>query len=184
MLYKTEDTRACCALSHTPFSFFPQVFFSPCRSISAMRPLLLLLALGVFLSGYAYYVEYKAAEAKKLGTRYVALCDIGVFSCTKVFSSEFGYASQLLGLPKISNAVVGMAFYAFEILIERYTTLLLATSGASCIASFGLFYLLTIKLNDFCLVCFSIYVINFTTFFTTLRRFRKAQTPKRVTKSK
>ncbi|CUG84884.1 Hypothetical protein, putative [Bodo saltans] len=131
------------------------------------------IAIGFLLASYAFYVEFKFNEAQRLGLQYRALCDIGMFSCTKVFSSEFGHLTQFFGLPPISNAAIGMAFYLFEMLIERRTTLLLLTSGASCVGSLGLFYILTVILNDFCIVCFSIYVVNFTTFFTCLRRYRR-----------
>jgi vitamin-K-epoxide reductase (warfarin-sensitive) len=132
------------------------------------------IAVGFLLSSYAFYVEFKFNEAQRLGLQYRALCDIGMFSCTKVFSSDFGHLSKFFGLPAVSNAAIGMAFYLFEMLIERRTTLLLLTSGASCIGSIGLFYILTVILNDFCIVCFSIYVVNFTTFLTCLRRYRRA----------
>jgi vitamin-K-epoxide reductase (warfarin-sensitive) len=103
-----------------------------------------------------------------------------MFSCTKVFSSEFGYVSQFFGLPKISNAHVGMAFYVFELLIHRkFPNLFLLSSGASCLGSIGLFYLLTVKLNDFCIVCMSIYVVNFTSFFTIYRRLSRKRSSKR-----
>lgn len=139
-----------------------------------MRFLPFVLAIGMLLSAYAFYVEMKFDEAKRLGLQYKALCDIGMFSCTKVFSSEFGYMTQFIpGMPKISNAAVGFLFYVFMILIERSTTLLLFFSGVSCVGSIGLFYLLTVHLNDFCIVCFSIYVVNFVTFFTALRRSKK-----------
>ena len=68
-----------------------------------------------------------------------------------------------------------MAFYTAQLLIERYTPLLLLSSGVSCVGSIGLFYILTVKLNDFCVVCFSIYVVNFTTFFLALRRWNKSK---------
>ena len=139
------------------------------------RLLPFVIAVGVLLSAYAYYVEYQAEQAKKMGTTYKALCDIGMFSCTKVFSSEFGSFSQFLGLPKVSNAIVGVAFFMLELVIEPYTSLLLLTSASSCVGSCVLFYVLTVKLNDFCIVCFSIYVVNFTTFFTALSRYRRIQ---------
>ena len=138
-----------------------------------MRAEPIVIAIGFLLAAYATYVEYKFEESKKMGTKYKALCDIGMFSCTKVFSSEFGHASQFFGLPKISNALVGMAFYAAQLLVERYTPLLLLSSFVSCLGSCALFYLLTVKLNDFCIVCFSVYIVNFTTFFLALRRWNK-----------
>lgn len=133
------------------------------------------LAIGVLLAAYAWYVEMKAAEAKRTGMQYKALCDIGMFSCTKVFSSEFGHMSQYFGLPRISNAAIGVFFYVFELLIEPYTSLLLLTSGFSALGSLGLFYVLTFLMHDFCIVCFSIYIVNFITFFTALSRYRRRQ---------
>lgn len=148
-----------------------------------MRVLPFVIALGVLLSAYAFYVEQKAEAAKRVGSHYKALCDFGMFSCTKVFSSEFGHISQFLGLPSVSNALVGIVFYLAQLLIEPYTKLLLVSSGASCLASVGLFYVLTVVLKDFCVVCFSIYVVNFTTFFTALSRYRRSKRQKASKKS-
>ena len=138
-----------------------------------MRLLPFVLSIGFLLAAYAFYVEYKFEEAKRLGLQYRALCDIGMFSCTKVFSSEFGHASQFLGLPRVSNAGVGMVFYLVEMIMERNLPVLLAMSSTSCVGSVALFYILTVKMNDFCLVCFSIYVVNFITFFTAYRRWQR-----------
>ena len=165
----------------------------------------IVIAFGFNLAAYAYYVEHKLEESKQLGSKYTAACDIGIFSCTKVFSSEFGYMTQFFGLPKISNALVGMAFYAFLFLLHFLTTMpslsrKSAASGRpfwstvfslqpeprgivlSALAAFGvmgavasciLFYVLTIKLHDLCIVCCSIYVVNFTLLFTTVPRYFK-----------
>jgi vitamin-K-epoxide reductase (warfarin-sensitive) len=133
----------------------------------------IVIAIGFLLAAYAYYVEYRFEEAKRMGTSYKAACDIGIFSCTKVFSSEFGYASQFFGLPKIPNSLAGMAFYTAQLLVERHTPLLLLSSIVSCIGSIALFYILTVKLNDFCIVCFSVYVVNFTTLFLAYRRWKQ-----------
>ena len=138
-----------------------------------VRLLPFVIAVGFMLAAYAFYVEQRFHEAQRLGTQYRAYCDIGMFSCTKVFSSEFGYMTQFFGLPKISNAAVGMAFYAVEILVETHTPLLLLMSGASALGSVGLFAILTIVMHDFCIVCFSIYVVNFVTFITAFRRYRR-----------
>ena len=89
----------------------------------AIDHLPIFLSIGFALAAYAYYVEHKLEESKQLGSKYTAACDIGIFSCTKVFSSEFGYMTQFFGLPKISNALVGMAFYAFVFMLHFATTL-------------------------------------------------------------
>lgn len=131
-----------------------------------------IIAFGIALSGYAWFVEFKVAEAERLGLNYKPMCDIGIFSCAKVFSSKYGSVSSLFGLPKISNAAVGVLFYMLELLFEPNTKLLLIMSAASCVASVGLFTLLTVVMRDFCFVCFSVYVVNFSTFFIALRRYR------------
>lgn len=138
-----------------------------------MRAVPIIIAIGFALAAYAYYVEYRFEQSKRMGTTYKALCDIGMFSCTKVFSSEFGYMSQFFGLPKIPNSLVGMAYYGAELVADRYSTrLLMLMAAASCVGSVGLFYILTVKLRDFCLVCFSIYVVNFLTAGLTYRRLK------------
>ena len=80
----------------------------------------LIYAFGVALSAYAFLVEYRVEEAKRMGTSYTALCDIGMFSCTKVFTSEYGYLSQFIlpGGPKISNALVAVGVYAVMIFLS------------------------------------------------------------------
>ncbi len=138
-----------------------------------MRLVPFIIAVGLLLSSYAWYVEYKVAESERLGLTYKPYCDIGVFSCAKVFSSKYGSVSQLFGLPKVSNAAVGVLFYMLELLLEPNTNILMLFSGASCVASVGLFTLLTVVMKDFCVVCFSIYVCNFTTFFIAYRRWKK-----------
>jgi len=137
-----------------------------------MRAAPIVIAVGFLLAAYAFYVEYRFEEAKRLGTKYKALCDIGIFSCTKVFSSEFGHVSQFFGLPRIPNSLVGMLFYMVQLVIERQTKLLLIMSAASCIGSIALFYVLTVKLHDFCIVCFSVYVVNFTTLYLGWQRLQ------------
>lgn len=131
-----------------------------------------MIGLGVILAAYAYYVEYRTAEARRMGLEYKALCDFSIFSCTTVFSSQWGSATQMIGLPKLSNALTGLLFYLFELLIERHTPLLLLCSLASCVGSVVLFYALTFILHDFCVVCFTVYVVNFTTFYVAWKRFR------------
>lgn len=136
-----------------------------------MRLLPFVIAIGFLLSAYALFVEHKFSESQRLGLSYRPMCDIGAFSCTKVFSSEYGYLSQFLpGMPKISNAIMGMLYYALELLFETRPKVLFALSSLGLFASFGLFYVLTILLNDLCIVCTSIYVVNIITFVVATRR--------------
>lgn len=115
--------------------------------------LLILSFLGFCISLYAYYVEQKT----KSTPGYKAICDISDYvSCSKPVTSE--YASLLF----ISNAIVGMLFYAIVIvltLFEAYQLLLIAAIIAT-IASIILAYLLFVKIRALCLLCLSIYIIN------------------------
>lgn len=134
--------------------------------------LVLVLLIGLLLSTYAYTVELHGERAKQLGKSYKAYCDIGPFSCTRVFSSEFGSVTQLFGLPAVSNAVVGMAFYAAQIVAVvavRQPALLLLSTGSSVLASLGLAYILMVLLHDVCVVCCSIYVVNFVSAYLSYR---------------
>ena len=178
-LFSTQHTVLSGFISSPPFPAVNIRYLTRTKNMVNLLPLVILI--GLLLSSYALYVEHRMNEAKRFGSTYTAYCDFGRFSCTKVFSSEWGYASQFFGLPKISNAVMGICLYMFEIILElvlRWNTGLLVVSGCSCVGSVGLFYLLSVVLNDFCIVCISIYVVNFTTFFIALSRYRKQKQKK------
>ncbi|KAH9588900.1 Vitamin K epoxide reductase [Trypanosoma melophagium] len=127
------------------------------------RLLPIVVMLGFLLSSYAYYVEQRFIKAQELGLQYRAYCDVGIFSCTRVFASEYGSITQLFGLPSVSNAAVGMLFYLTELAVSRYPLLLFLMSAVSCVVSAGLFIVLTVILHDLCMVCCSIYVVNIIT---------------------
>lgn len=132
--------------------------------------------IGFLLSSYAYTVEMHAERAKQLGIPYRAYCDIGPFSCTKVFSSEFGSATQFFGLPKTSNALVGMVYYLAEMLCCWHPTLILLLSAPSILVTVCLAFILTVVLHDLCVVCCSIYVVNITTAYLSYRWWKRTQT--------
>src|SRR6185312_9122816 len=107
----------------------------------------LLALLGIVLSAYALYVEYKVSHQKShpssLTTAggdeepFVALCDIGWGSCSDVLTSE---SSHLFGPP---NALLGVLFYIAIFLypsvhfvpFKQY--LLLGVSVFSCVSHRG-----------------------------------------------
>lgn len=138
-------------------------------------PVAVLSMLGFVISGYAYTVERRAEEAKLMGTEYRAACDIGPFSCTRVFSSEFGYATQFFGLPKVSNALLGMFFYLVEALCCWSPTLLLLMSAQSVLTSVGLAYVLFFILHDLCIVCCSMYVVNISSAVLSYRWWKRTR---------
>ncbi|RNF01589.1 vitamin-K-epoxide reductase (warfarin-sensitive) [Trypanosoma rangeli] len=126
--------------------------------VSCLLPVLVML--GFLLSSYAYYVERRFAKAKELGEVYRAYCDFSAFSCTRIFSSEYGSLTQFIGLPHVSNAALGMLFYLLELTVCRSPTLLFVVSAASCVASLGMLFILIFILHDICIVCCIIYVVN------------------------
>lgn len=120
-----------------------------------MTALIILAAIGFCISLYAYHVELKI----KKSISYKPACDLSDrISCSKVMLSP--YANLLMA----SNALVGAAYYALLIVLALFNAplkLLFAIAVAACIISIGLAYILYAKIKSFCVVCTSIYVINF-----------------------
>lgn len=115
--------------------------------------------IGLILSIYAYYVEFKIKNKK-----YKAGCDINAkISCSKAFSSSYG---KLIG---VSNSLIGIFFYIL-IIILFYIKLELIFYFAlfSVIGSIYLAYLQFFKIKSFCLVCSSIYFINILLFISSI----------------
>ena len=114
---------------------------------------LILAVVGLLLSLYAYYTEYRHEKDKN----YKAVCDLSdTVSCTKAFSSPYG---KIMG---ISNAVLGMLFYIAVIVLvmlkQDFLVFLAAIAGV--LSSIYLAYLLYFKVRSYCVVCTSIYIIN------------------------
>lgn len=115
--------------------------------------LLIISAIGFFLSLYAFYVERKLKSQKN----YKAVCDISDrISCTKAFAAGYG---RIFG---ISNSLAGMLFYALVFIITFYGSLNLTfyLSILSIFASLYLAYVLQFKVRAVCLICYSIYAVN------------------------
>ena len=115
--------------------------------------LLIISAVGFFLSLYAFYVERKVSSQKN----YKAVCDISdKISCTKAFAAGYG---KIFG---ISNGLSGMMFYASVFIITFYGALNLTfyLSILSFLASLYLAYVLQFKVRAVCLVCYSIFAVN------------------------
>ena len=133
---------------------------------------------GLAISFYAIVVEYKAG----LDSEYVALCDISShISCTKVLTSEYGKIFSYLGLiPKDSplnqpNTVYGILFYIAFGVVYRYfrsfewgKIVLLALTTLSMTLCAYLAYILTVKLEDVCIVCYLTYVCNIVLFYSAI----------------
>jgi len=142
------------------------------RTGSAKRLLAIrvLGGIGLVLSGYALYVEWRI----HLDPDYVALCDIGPSArCSRVLTSE---SSRLLWVP---NALIGFLFYlcaiasTFPILpnLPYRKHLVFAAATASLGVCFYLGYIMYL-MRDFCLLCASTYVVNFLLWIVTLMQLR------------
>jgi len=131
---------------------------------------MILCAVGISLSIYAYHVE----TTKETDHDFQAMCDISeTMSCSKVFTSKygrgFGLVELIFGKNNIlnqPNSVFGVIFYILQIVLGNTASILAATVqiGTAILANFGsvyLAYILYFILEDFCVVCVSTYVVNF-----------------------
>ncbi|XP_029462743.1 vitamin K epoxide reductase complex subunit 1 [Rhinatrema bivittatum] len=140
---------------------------------------LLTCTLGILLSVYAYHVE----TSKESDASYRALCDINAsISCSKVFTSRWGRGFGLLenfagrnSVINQPNSVFGVVFYCLQILLgfvgsSAAAATLLGTSVVSVAGSLFLAYILFFVLHDFCVICVTTYILNFTLFFLNWKR--------------
>ncbi|KAJ1125626.1 hypothetical protein NDU88_004050 [Pleurodeles waltl] len=140
---------------------------------------LLLCAVGIVLSVYAYHVE----TSKESDESYRAMCDINPsISCSKVFTSRwgrgFGLLEHIFGRQSVvnqPNSVFGVLFYSLQILLGFSGTagaavILLCTSVVSLAGSLYLAYILFFVLEDFCVICITTYILNFTLFCLNYKR--------------
>ena len=117
-------------------------------------------SIGLCLSYYSYTIEQKL----KKNSAYKPFCDISdQLSCSKPLLSPY---SALFG---INNSLLGICFYISIIalaLLGMSTALFWATLMA-CIASILFAFILIVKVQAFCLICVSLYIINALLFFTS-----------------
>ena len=136
-----------------------------------------LVILGLAVSFYAYKVERMTED----DPFYEAVCDISEHvSCTKAFSSEYGRGlgifpvTSMLYLP---NPLFGLIFYALVGALSCFT--IYATSimvmSLVVLSNFGTIYLVyvSIVIQNVCLVCVSIYIINAILFVLVTEKHRR-----------
>lgn len=114
----------------------------------------LLATVGLLVSAYGYFIEQKM----KQDPTYKPVCDISdKISCSKPFQSPYG------SLMKIPNTIFGIGFYsamlAFSVLEYKQPLFYfsLAAVGVSCYLA----YILYVKIKSLCLLCSTIYAVNF-----------------------
>ena len=116
--------------------------------------IMLLAALGLAVSIYTYMIEMRM----KQDPTYKPVCDLSDrISCSKPMQSVYR------NLFFVSDAMVGIGFYAAMIILSLFgtKTLIIAGAALSCGASCILAYLLYFKVQAFCLLCTALYIINF-----------------------
>lgn len=127
-------------------------------------PLIIVALIGFGISLYAYIIEQKIRSTPD----YKPFCDINdKISCSKPLKSEYS------NLFFVSNAIVGMAFYALTIVLSvlEAQKLLLVAAIASFIATCILAYILYVKIQSFCLVCTATYIVNIIILLLVIRNF-------------
>jgi len=116
--------------------------------------LMTLALIGLAISAYTYVIEQKV----KAEPTYKATCDLSDrVSCTKVIRSP--YATMFY----FSNSFLGLIFYTALAVLAYWGALQLvfvAAIGACCM-SLVLAYILYAKIKTFCILCTSLYVVNF-----------------------
>eukprot|EP01138_Halocafeteria_seosinensis_P013338 gb/GECG01013624.1/.p1 GENE.gb/GECG01013624.1/~~gb/GECG01013624.1/.p1 ORF type:complete len:164 (+),score=13.32 gb/GECG01013624.1/:1-492(+) len=136
--------------------------------------------LGAIISLYALYVEYM----KSIDINYDALCDVNSYiQCSKVFLSEYGHIMEKFGILShdhplnLPNAGFGLVFYICAFLHDEFplplhvrTVMMFLASALSAVFSGYLAYILTVVLQDFCIVCVSTYVITTVIFIFSFTR--------------
>lgn len=118
-----------------------------------LSAIVVIASLGLVISAYAYFVEQKM----KQDHTYKPMCDISDrISCSKPFASRYG---ALLG---VANSLVSAFFYLVIILLAflGMKKLIFLVAIVACCASLVFAYILFVKIRVFCVVCFSIYVID------------------------
>ncbi len=119
-----------------------------------MIAIIIVALIGLCVSIYTYHVE----RSIKQSPTYKPACDLSDrVSCTKPMLSP--YANLFF----FSNASIGIAYYAVITLLAAINAImpLFILSIASCLVSVVLAYILYFKIKAFCILCTSVYIINF-----------------------
>ncbi|KAI1302337.1 Vitamin K epoxide reductase complex subunit 1-like protein 1 [Halotydeus destructor] len=124
--------------------------------------------LGILLSLYTIYVEIQHEKDNK----FRALCDINEhMSCSKVFMSKYGKGFGLVSPESpfyLPNPIFGVIHYFTTLMITLFAgrdklliNVFIMLAALSNIGSVYLGYVLFFVLHDVCVVCITIYVVNF-----------------------
>lgn len=133
---------------------------------------------GIVVSLYAMHVEHSMAA----NPFYEPACVTRWGSCATVFQSDYSHLLshwklvEKKGPLDLSLAFMGVLNYGLYVAypIWKSPTLLLVIATCSCCFSCYLLYVLKFILKDFCIVCTTFHVINFSTlFFAAIPGYRQ-----------
>lgn len=116
--------------------------------------LMLLAVIGLAISVYSYLTEQRI----KQDVNYKPFCDLSdTISCSKPLLSPYAKFFS------ISNSVAGIIFYSvmFVLGLLGMPKILMLSTLVACFISCGLGYLLYVRIQAFCILCSSLYIINF-----------------------
>ncbi|CAJ0581206.1 unnamed protein product, partial [Mesorhabditis spiculigera] len=148
------------------------------RVMNTSRKALAVLLPGLLVSLYGVYVEINASADPD----YRAACDFTAWiSCTRALNSAysrgFGLVEQYLGADNIlnqPNAIYGVFGYTFLAFLQLSPSL--ASAYVSLLAAIVMnmstvyLFIAQLHLGVVCIVCYSIYVVNFVFLIITLKR--------------
>jgi vitamin-K-epoxide reductase (warfarin-sensitive) len=120
--------------------------------------LLTLAIIGFAVSAYGYITEQKV----KKNASFKAACDLSdKVSCTKVMLSPYAdmFFFSTFGIALVYYALMGVLAYF------NLANMILIASLGSCLLSCFLAYLLIFKIKSLCILCTSLYVVNFLMLF-------------------
>lgn len=119
-----------------------------------MPALIILAAIGLCISLYTYWVEGKI----KNEPTYKPACDLSDrVSCSKPMLSPYA------NIFYFSNAIMSITYYALVLVLVYFNMiqLLFVAAFGACLTSLFLAYLLYVKIKSLCILCTSLYVVNF-----------------------
>lgn len=140
-----------------------------------------LSTVGIILSCYALYVEYKTSHPTRnedgIEEEFQALCDIDSIgaSCSQVFALPEGKMMSYFGVvPKdsvidVPNAALGLIYYTIIFLSEQFLTsrrrtdlILYVTVALNCAAMSSSIFLATklFQLGELCVLCWTTHLLN------------------------
>merc|ERR1712216_1100980 len=142
----------------------------------------LLALLGLGAASYAMFVESKLAN----NPFYKPACETSWGSCSTVFKSPHAHILSHWGIvPKghlldLSLSATGIMVYSVYLLyptklfrlVPQPHKFLLLMSIAGCLFSCYLLYVLKFILQDFCIVCTTFHITNFSMFAVVLFEYR------------